>query len=95
VRTILPTGIGAQVTILHDCQHPSALRFEMPRADAPLLNVRETDEAGRTLTSTTETAGVQDGGAAAVAPFCGHGPFDPQGLLTGELVSSYEGPASR
>ena len=64
----------------------------MPEADAPLLNVRETDEATRTLSSTQETEGVQDGGGAAAAPLCGRGPFDPQGLLTGEYPGSFEGP---
>jgi hypothetical protein len=92
VRTILPSGLGAQISILHDCQHPSALRFELPRPEAPLLNVREIDEAGKTLSSTDERAGLQDGGGTASAPVCGHGPFDPQGLITGEYADGYEGP---
>ena len=93
VRTILPSGLGAQVTILHDCEHPSALRFELPRADAPLLNVRETDEpASRPLTSVPAEAGPQDGGGLASAPACGRAPFDPQGVLTGEYPAAFEGP---
>ena len=56
----------------------------MPRADAPLLNVRETDEAGKpALSSTPQAAGLQDGGGLASAPVCGRAPFDPQGLLPG------------
>jgi predicted acyl esterase len=46
-RQSAPSGTAAQITILHDCQHPSALRFLQPRNDAPLLNVRELDERSR------------------------------------------------
>jgi predicted acyl esterase len=92
VRTILPSGVGSDVIILHDCEHPSALRFEMPRADAPLLNVRENDEASKpSLSSTPQAAGLQDGGGLATAPVCGRAPFDPQGLLTGEYSPGFEG----
>lgn len=91
VRPVLATGASSEVTILGDCARPSVLRFQMPRADAPLLNVRETDEAGRTLASNPRSAGVKDGGGLASAPICGRGPFDPRGLLTGELPGSFVG----
>jgi predicted acyl esterase len=92
VRTVLATGATSQVSILGDCARPSALRFEMPSADAPLLNVRETDEpATKPLSSTPQAAGVQDGGGLATAPLCGRGPFDPQGLLTGEYAAGFVG----
>lgn len=79
-KDVLPTGTGAQVTILHDCGHPSALRFLLPNADAPLLNVRETDQTG-VLGSAPEPAGLRDGGGVATAPVCGRPPFDPDGLV--------------
>jgi predicted acyl esterase len=91
VRTALATGAGSTISILHGCDTPSALRFELPRANAPLLNVRETDEGAKPLSSTPQDAGVQDGGGLATAPVCGHGPFDPQGLLTGEYAAGYRG----
>ena len=84
VRTVLASGAGSQITILHDCAHASALRFAMPRADAPLLNVREGDEGSKPLVSAPEAAGVADGAGAAGAPVCGGDPFDPATLLTGE-----------
>lgn len=91
VRTALATGLGSQITLLHDCAHPSALRFALPDPDAPLLNVRETDEVGRTLSSAPQAAGRQDGAGIASAPLCGRAPFDPQGLLTGEYPEGFEG----
>ena len=85
-RAILPTGLGSQITILHDCEYSSALRFLMPNPDAPLLNVREVDEPNAEAgASAPEEIGVRDGGGIAVAPACGQGPFDPQGLVTGAL----------
>jgi predicted acyl esterase len=92
-RQTLPTGAGADITIITTCTAPSVLRFLMPNADSPLLNVRETDEPdSRALESTPATAGLQDGGGVATAANCGHGPFDPQGLVTGKLAGGYEGP---
>jgi predicted acyl esterase len=67
-----PSGTATRVTILHDCAHPSALRFLMPRADADLLNVREKDESAP-LASNSYTPLVTDGGLAT-ARVCGHEP---------------------
>ncbi len=39
-----PSGTGARITVLHDCDYPSRLRFRMPDPKARLLNVLETDE---------------------------------------------------
>jgi hypothetical protein len=71
--------------VLAGCEHPSALRFLMPRPDAPLLNVREADEGAQPLASKPAAAGVRDGGGLATAPLCGQAPFDPHGLITGAL----------
>jgi predicted acyl esterase len=74
-RITEPSRNQSEIALLHDCQHASALRFQMPHADAPLLNVRETDEAGAgPLASTPRAAGVADGGGVAVAPVCGNAP---------------------
>jgi predicted acyl esterase len=64
-----PSGTATRVTILHDCSHPSALRFLMPRADADLLNVREKDESAP-LPSNSYSPLITDGGLAT-APVCG------------------------
>ena len=74
-----PSGSATRVTILHDCEHPSALRFEMPRDDPDLLNVREKDEpAGEPLADNRPfEAPVSDGGGIATAPVCGGGPERP------------------
>jgi predicted acyl esterase len=71
-----PSGTATRVTILHDCAHPSALRFLMPRADADLLNVREKDEpAGEPLADNRPHAALAtDGGGLAVTPVCGQPP---------------------
>lgn len=82
-RQTVPSGAAADITLLHDCQHVSALRFLMPRADAPLLNVRETDEAtAGPLPSTPTSAGLSDGGGRASAAVCGQAPERP--FLAGE-----------
>lgn len=91
VRTILATGAGSDVTILTDCEHPSALRFEMPRPDSALLNVREKDEGTRLLTDRPAATGTRDGGGLASAPVCGRAPFDPHGLITGALPPGFLG----
>ncbi len=68
-----PSGAGTRVTILHDCDLPSVLRFEMPLARSRLLNVREFDEpAGQPLTDNrADPSPPVDGGGIATAPICG------------------------
>ncbi|MDQ3756367.1 MAG: CocE/NonD family hydrolase [Actinomycetota bacterium] len=66
------SGVVAPVKILHDCDHPSALRFLMPRADPDLLNVQEWDDLD--LRATPTPAPVSDGDGVATAPVCGAGP---------------------
>jgi predicted acyl esterase len=73
--TSLPSGVGATITLHHDCTHPSALRFRMPDPDAPLLNVREKDEADAPLASDEEARiGARDGAGLGVARVCGETP---------------------
>ena len=69
-----PSLAGAQVTILHNCQRPSALRFRMPDKTARLLNVRETDQLGQPLESTPSREARRDGAGIASAPVCGRDP---------------------
>ena len=70
----LPSGAGAQVTILHSCQRPSVLRFRMPDKTARLLNVREIDEIGQPLKSTPAKEARRDGAGLASAAVCGRAP---------------------
>jgi predicted acyl esterase len=93
-RQTVPAGIGADITVITTCASPSVLRFLMPTPTAKLLNVRETDEPdGTPLASRGQPAGLQNGGGVATAANCGHGAFDPQGLVTGKLAGDYAGPA--
>ena len=79
-----PSGTATRVTIHHDCAHPSALRFLMPRAHPQLLNVREKDEpADQPLADNRPFAPpVSDAGGMATSRVCGSAPIDPA-TLTG------------
>ena len=63
------------VTILHDCEYTSALRFLMPQKNATLINVREEDEADTVLRDGKErlTQPV-DADGLATHRVCGKGP---------------------
>ena len=65
---------GAEITLHHDCDRPSVLRFRMPDPSAELLNVREKDEAEEILGSEEVTVGVRDGAGLASAAVCGDEP---------------------
>ena len=70
-----PSGAGSQITILHDCAHPSTLRFRMPDRTAQMLNVREIDEpVGTPLRSTPDIMGQKTGKGIATARVCGVAP---------------------
>lgn len=69
-----PSGSHTEVTILHDCAHPSALRFTIPRRDRSLINVRESDEAaplGRAPSARVR----RTGGGVARQRICGRPPI--------------------
>ena len=69
------SGAASTISVLHDCGHPSVLRFRMPNATAPLINVREIDEAQLPkLTSKSENIGDQDGDGLATQKVCGGAP---------------------
>ena len=81
----VPSGNQSEITLLHDCTRMSALRFQMPHPDAPLLNVRETDEAEMgALHNAPRDSGVEDAGGRASAPACDKAP---------ERVLDFMGPA--
>ncbi len=92
-RQTVPTGAGADITVITACTGPSVLRFLMPKPVSQLLNVRETDEPeDSALVSSPTSSGVQDGAGLATAANCGHGPFDPQGVVTGKLPADNQRP---
>lgn len=68
-----PSGTGATITLLHDCEHPSALRFAMARPDAEQLEVREVDQEGA-LRPASQRRLDTDGGLARAA-VCGKAPL--------------------
>jgi X-Pro dipeptidyl-peptidase len=70
-RASVPSGTAATITVLHDCEHASALRFVMPRDKPAYLNVRETDEKVAKLPNNPAPAkGLRDGGGLATAAAC-------------------------
>jgi predicted acyl esterase len=76
----LPSGVASQITVLHDCDFPSVLRFHMPDRSAPLLNVREEDELPDkvpSLASSPATVGNRDGGGLASTSVCGRKAVQP------------------
>jgi X-Pro dipeptidyl-peptidase len=71
-RISTPSGTAARITLLHDCAHPSALRFLMADPKAPALEVREVDQEGP-LKAPLAKRRVVDGGLAS-AKVCGKAP---------------------
>lgn len=77
----LPSGNASQITIHHDCDFPSVLRFYMPDPKAELLNVREKDENPTgmpRLRSSKAKVGDRDGAGIASGNVCGHPPAAPR-----------------
>jgi hypothetical protein len=70
----LPSAAGSEITILHDCNRPSTLRFLLPKKNAKLLNVRERDEVGKKLTSKPARVGNKNGSGLATRKVCGKKP---------------------
>ncbi len=74
-RDSQPSGTLSTITLLHDCEHTSALRFVMPTPGLPLLDVREVDERpGQPLLAAPGVATLEDGGGLATAKVCGKAP---------------------
>lgn len=99
---LMPSGANSEVEILTSCDHPSVLRFAMPRPDADLLNVRESHEAqypqGSLPSQPTDAPISVDGGGLASSSYCDNEPIDPQDVIAGDnpsledsaLVLSYD-----
>lgn len=69
----MPSGAGSEITILHDCNRTSTLRFLLPKKKAKLINIRERDEAGKKLTSKPARVGNKNG-KIATRKVCGKKP---------------------
>jgi hypothetical protein len=78
-----PSGVASEITLLHDCDHASVLRFLMPNPKAELRNVREPREKGK-LHSTRAIVGHRSGGGLATARVCGKKPL-ANPFLTGNF----------
>ena len=68
-----PSGKQSEITVLHSCKYPTALRFLMPKRRAKLLNVREPHEKGK-LKSTPARVRRRTGGGLATKRVCGKKP---------------------
>ncbi len=68
-----PSGSLANVTILHDCTHPSTLRFLMARPAPDLLRVR--DARPENAAKPPGAPPVSDAGGVASAAVCGNAPI--------------------
>ena len=74
-RFIQPSGSFSTISLLHDCERTSALRFVMPTPGEPLLDVRETGERpGEPLLAAPGVVALEDGAGMASAPVCGKAP---------------------
>lgn len=77
-----PSGSDGTVRILHDCEHPSALRFLMPDGKPEALDVEMTDVSFPQLAPVGEIEpGLRDGGGLASQDICGVKPRDPARVL--------------
>ena len=65
-----PSGKETTVTILHDCDHPTKLRFQTPGDQPDLLNVHEIDE-NPSLASSPVPVAPRDGAGLASQTTCG------------------------
>lgn len=65
-------GSNAMITILHNCENPTVLRFAMADPDAPLLNVRDSEgpEGEVKSTATTTLNSSVDGQGLARSTIC-------------------------
>jgi hypothetical protein len=71
----IPDPAAGTITVLHDCEHPSALRFLRPRTIPDRIDVAEIDQDRGTLGAGGRvTAPVDPGVPLAATPVCGRGP---------------------
>ena len=69
-----PSGAGSEITILHNCDRPSVLRFRIPDRFAKLINVREMDEADVAKLASDPARMRRRGGGIARGRVCGQRP---------------------
>lgn len=92
-REFQPSGKAPRITILHDCDHSSALRFLLPHPEAPLLNVRE--HSDEDLVHAPARRGLADGAGLASDSICGKAPERVPTLGPEREPSFYGAPGSR
>ena len=73
ITSSTPSGAMTAVTILHDCDHPTALRFLTPRLSPDLLKVRDARPDASIKPSSKPP--LSDGGGVATAAVCGKAPL--------------------
>lgn len=76
VSDVLPSGSITTVTVLHDCKHPSALRFLTARSVPDLLKVHDAREAvAKPAPAAAAALPVANAGGLVTAPVCGRAPL--------------------
>ena len=75
-----PSGRPTRITILHDCAHPSVLRFTVPRL-VRWLDVRGAEGPGPGAVHTGVPRSHASGAGLASGPVCGHPPAMPYAAL--------------
>ena len=78
-----PSGAPVVVTVLHDCEHPSVLRFRMPREGFDAVNVRDVELASEPLVNAPVSVDSVDGAGIAGARVCSRKGIDPGHVLSG------------
>ena len=68
----LPSGLPSEITVMHDCKHPTSLMFLMPSPKAKLINVREQNE--KRVVSNPARMGARTGRGLARAKVCNKEP---------------------
>jgi len=66
----LRSEFGANIEVLHDCEHTSVLRFNTPSPGSKLINVREPDEQGPLPPNPASATPRDDGGGIGKQPIC-------------------------
>lgn len=82
-----PSGKAGHVKILHNCVHPSVLRFDMPdMKKVEWLDVPMTDRALPQIQPVEVPEGPRDGGGLAVQEICEEKPVSPTVVIEGPWV---------
>ena len=73
----VPPAEHGPITVLHDCAHPSTLRFDTPAAVPDRIDVLEADQDEPLGAAGPTTAPVDPPGGPATRPVCGRAPVPP------------------